>query len=201
MHIQSASRQYSQTGLDTNSYAWRAGLWTEGKFSWLIEGKHNGIFSEKFKVDQLSSNTEKVAFWRLSIPSFSRSYSLHKLFFEYTGDCGSNATAFYSPSEQAILHSSKGTVTLLGGIMEGKGLSQYSIRQKGKDTLFKSMLDGTLNFSPLGKGNIVSTFSLEAQLAPGEDADAIAWMIVTQCKDEAVTINTLLKNRVHAIFH
>ncbi|RFU64285.1 hypothetical protein D0469_18965 [Peribacillus saganii] len=204
MNILSASRLETQYSIETVpcSSRWRAGHWLNGRFRWLNSNTPDkSICSEEFEVKQLSSYNTKVVFWRLTIPNQTSSYSLHKIFFEYEGDCSSNTAAFYSPNEQAIMHSANGTVSLLGGIMEGKGLTQYCIRQKGRDSLFKSKLDGTLNFSPLARGNVISTYSLEALLAPGEDAAATAWMIVSNCKDEAVTLNDQLKNRADGHFY
>lgn len=94
-------------------------------------------------------------------------------------DCSS--TAFYSPSESAIVsYSGKGhLVSLIGGSLNGKPMKQFCIHDKEEYShrkLQDCLKRGQLRMSWLATGNICSTFTFETAISAGMEAEGVIWI-------------------------
>lgn len=93
----------------------------------------------------------------------------------------STSTAFYSPSESAIVSFSGGgqLVSLIGGSLNGKPMKQYCIHDKEEFShrkLQDCLKQGQLRMSWLANGNICSTFTFESAISAGMEAEGVIWI-------------------------
>lgn len=165
----------------------KAGMWIDGGFDWYDEDEHEAGLRSNVKAFSQSYMDRGISFMKFTVSNRSRFTLKPKIVFRYENVQERQAVAFYSPNEQAILHIGQQGVAMLGGMMLGKGMSQYCIQGKGSLYLngcFKSLQDGILLFSPLAKGEVTSIFSLETEIKPFQSAEATAWIIHTDTKEE-----------------
>ncbi|MFD0048344.1 hypothetical protein ACFVHQ_03215 [Actinomycetes bacterium NPDC127524] len=170
----------------------KAGVWMDGTFDWHSEQDSFTNHAGEVRTLIQAFTKSQVSFVTCTIKNNGRAFKYPKFVFQYENILERQAVAFYSPPERAILHMSQGSISLLGGTLKGQGISQYCIQGKGnlyKNGCFKSLKDGILSYSPLAKGEVSSIFSLEAEIGPGECAEAMAWVIHTPTKEEAQGLN------------
>lgn len=169
----------------------KAGIWLDGTFDWVTDESASYSNGEVRALVQ-SFTKRQVTFYKFTIKNASKVKLMPKIMFQYEDLLERQAVAFYSPSEKAILHMGQTSVTLIGGGMRGKGISQYCIQGKKQlyqNGCFKSLKEGILSFSPLAKGEVSSMFSFETTIMPQDSAEAIAWVISSSTQEEARFIN------------
>ncbi len=99
--------------------------------------------------------------------------------YQNLNDCSS--TAFYCPSESAIVSFSGESqlVTLIGGSLNGKPMKQYCIHDKEEynhKALQECLKRGPLRMSWLATGNVCSTFTFETAVSSGMEAEGVIWI-------------------------
>ena len=110
----------------------KVGLWINESFDWYLEEDSMSHPEDGIRT-LLQTFTEKgVSYSKFTIKNISLEEKSPKVFFHYENSFERQAVAFYSPSEQAIIHVAPNSVALLGGMVKGKGISQYCIQGKGR---------------------------------------------------------------------
>lgn len=173
----------------------KVGLWINESFDWYLEEDSMSHPEDGIRTLLQTFTEKEITFSKFTIKNISQETKSPKVFFHYENAFERNAVAFYSPTEQAIVHVAPNSVTLLGGMVKGKGISQYCIQGKGllyQNGCFKSLREGTLFYSPLAKGEVTSIFTLESDILPLECAEVIAWTIHTDTKEYAAMLNRQL---------
>lgn len=173
----------------------KAGLWMDESFDWYPEEDMMSHPGGEVRSLLQTFTQGQITFSKFTIRNTSFEPKYPKVFFRYENAFEKQAVAFYNPNERAILHVANQSIALLGGLVKGKGISQYCIQGKGslyKEGCFKSMKEGILAYSPLAKGEVTSMFTLETEIPPKECVEAVAWAIHTETKEEANFLNNQL---------
>lgn len=178
----------------------KVGLWMNESFDWYLEEDSMSHPEDGIRTLLQNFMEKGISYSKFTIKNISQENKFPKIFFHYENAFERQAVAFYSPSEQAIIHVAPNSVALLGGIVKGKGISQYCIQGKGglyQNGCFKSLREGTLFYSPLAKGEVTSIFTLESEILPLECVEVIAWAINADTKEEAIRLN---RNLVQSVY-
>lgn len=178
----------------------KVGLWMDGNFDWYAEEDMMSHPEGGIRTLLQTFTEKQVTYSKITIKNTSLEKKGPKIFYRYENAFEREDVAFYSPSEQAILHVAPHSVALLGGIINGKGIAQYCILGKGglyQDGCFKSLREGVLFYSPLAKGEVTSIFTLEPEILPSECVEVVAWAIHASTKEEAILLNHDLLNSVY----
>ncbi|WP_180320110.1 hypothetical protein [Peribacillus loiseleuriae] len=173
----------------------KAGIWIDGEFDWYSEEEVAVNTGGQMRSLIQSFSKQHISFVRCTIKNTSAFLKSPKMVFHYENMRDPQNVAFYCPGEKAILHIGKKSISLLGGVVKGKGISQYCIQGKGslyQYGCFKSLKEGILSYSPLAKGEVSSIFSLEPEIQPDECIEAVAWVIHTNTKEEALFMHEKL---------
>ncbi|MDQ0218308.1 hypothetical protein ELQ35_12555 [Peribacillus cavernae] len=179
---------------ETSRKSLKAGIWLDGTFDWVTDESASYANGEVRTLIQ-SFTKRQVTFFKFTIKNSSKEKLIPKIMFHYENLLERQTVAFYSPGEKAIMHIGQTSVALIGGLMNGKGISQYCIQGKKhlyQNGCFKSLKEGILAFSPLAKGEVSSMFSFETAILPQDSAEAIAWVISSATQEEAKFINDSL---------
>lgn len=178
----------------------KVGLWMNESFDWYLEEDSMSHPEDGIRTLLQTFTEKEISYSKFTIKNISLEKKSPKIFFYYDNAFERQAVAFYSPNEQAIIHVAPNSVALLGGMVKGKGISQYCIQGKGglyQNGCFKSLREGTLFYSPLAKGEVTSIFTLESEILPLECVEVIAWTINADTKEEATRLNRKLVQSVH----
>ncbi|MFJ7677943.1 hypothetical protein ACIQXQ_07775 [Peribacillus sp. NPDC097198] len=170
----------------------KAGLWMDESFDWYPEEDMMSQPGGEIRSLLQTFTQGKITFSKFTIRNTSFEPKYPKMFFHYENAFEKQAVAFYSPGERAILHVATQSIALLGGVVKGKGISQYCIQGKGslyQEGCFKSLKEGILAYSPLAKGEVTSMFTLETEILPKECVEVVAWAIHAETKEEAKLLN------------
>jgi hypothetical protein len=177
----------------------KAGLWLDGSFDWYSEEDTASHPGGQLRTLIQSFSKQHISFVKCTVKNTSVIPKLPKFMFHYDNACNRQTVAFYSPGEQAILHVAPHSIALIGGLVRGKGISQYCIQGKGslyQNGCFKSLKEGILSYSPLARGEVSSIFTLETEILPHECIEAIAWIIHANEKEEAIMIQEKLMETI-----
>ena len=173
----------------------KVGLWMNESFDWYLEEDSMSHPEDGIRTLLQTYSEKQISYSKFTIKNTSLETKFPKIFFHYENAFERRAVAFYSPSEQAIIHVAPNSVALLGGMVKGNGISQYCIQGKGglyQNGCFKSLREGTLFYSPLAKGEVTSIFTLESEILPLECVEVVAWTINADTKEEAARLNRKL---------
>ncbi|WP_017755788.1 hypothetical protein [Calidifontibacillus oryziterrae] len=117
-----------------------------------------------------------------------------RLFFQQDFDY--SGTTFFSLGDRNLYHESQGRCILFNGVIDNKGISQYTTVQKD-DLSVRNVLDvenGRLNFNPISTGKVKSAFSLEAKMLPYEIKHGFYWVAFGATIKEVNLLNNIIKN-------
>ncbi|WP_019242567.1 MULTISPECIES: hypothetical protein [Bacillus] len=177
----------------------RIGVWDNGILSWEYPLKNDfyQMNNELFSIASMSCSTEYEIINIQVINKKALSKQV-KIIVQYDSVFEKNSLAFYSPNENAIIHFSDDTVTMIGGILNGKGMCQYCIQENNfasTSQLLRNLECGSLPMSWLAKGDISSTFTLETKLTSGEINEGKIWTfhststeLVREMKNEMILL-------------
>ncbi|MEH6940400.1 hypothetical protein [Bacillus sp. JJ722] len=170
----------------------RIGLWHNGTLSWKypyatdLEDYSDAFFS----VSSLNC-TPDYEITKIHLNNTTKESQLLKIIIEYNHASDAHSTAFYSPSENAIVGMAQNNVTMLGGLLSGKGMSQYCIQRKDYFSTFaflRSLERGNLPLSWLANGDIYSMFILESHICSGAQEEGIIWTFKSSSAEKARTL-------------
>ncbi|WP_163103400.1 hypothetical protein [Peribacillus alkalitolerans] len=187
---------YQQPILFNDDSPLRIGLWSNRGFSWEFPNKQQ--VQSDFSILSLNKN-EEIEHISFSLTNQSQHSKLYKIIVQYLHTSEDKSLAFYSPAKNAILHYSSDSIVMLGGVLNGRGLSQYCIRDYEADQskpIFRSKEEGFLPISPLASGSLCSLFTLEMELAPGKTSEGMIWTITATSNDEMIGIEERLLNKL-----
>lgn len=170
----------------------RIGLWHNGTLSWKYP--HATDFKDYsdsfFSVSSLNC-TPDYEITKIQLNNTTNESQLLKIIIEYNHASDAHSTAFYSPSENAIVGVAQNYVTMLGGVISGRGMSQYCIQKKNyfsSFALLRSLERGNLPLSWLANGDIYSMFILETQICSGVQEEGIIWTFTSSSAEKARTL-------------
>ncbi|HHW36932.1 MAG TPA: hypothetical protein GXX18_06810 [Bacillales bacterium] len=107
-----------------------------------------------------------------------------------------NGTAFFSLSNRTLYHEHDGSYMLFNGLVDNKGISQYTTWQKNdfqnKDIV--NSVNGSLFYNPISSGRVNSAFSLETTVLPYEIKQGYYWIIFGENLNEINNLNDLVKS-------
>ena len=111
-------------------------------FDWYFEEDSMSHLKMAYERLLQTFTERQIPYSKFTIKNISLETKFPKIFFGYENAFERQAVAFYSPNEQAIIHVAPNSVALLGGVVKGKGISQYCIQGKGElyqNGCFKSL--------------------------------------------------------------
>ena len=147
----------------------KAGIWMDGEFDWYSEEEMAVNSGGQMRSLIQSFSKQHISFVRCTLKNTSAFLKSPKMVFHYENKHDPQNVAFYCPGAKAILHVGKKSIALLGGVVKGKGISQYCIQGKGslyRYGCFKSLKEGILSYSPLAKGEVSSIFPWNRKFNP-----------------------------------
>ncbi|KEF38720.1 hypothetical protein M670_01931 [Schinkia azotoformans MEV2011] len=107
-----------------------------------------------------------------------------------------NGTAFFSLSNRTLYHEYDGSYMLFNGLVDNKGISQYTTWQKNdfqnKDIV--NFVNGSLFYNPISSGRVNSAFALETTVLPYEIKQGYYWMVFGDNLNEINYLNNLVKS-------
>jgi len=160
----------------------RIGLFHDGMIFWKYPHLTECLDEQQPTLSIMSMNCsaeyEMIKFCLSTDQKFNQNVKV-VVQYQNLNDCTS--TAFYSPSESAILsYSGEGQlVSLIGGSLNGMPMKQYCIHDKedyNEKTLQDCLKRGQLRMSWLATGNVCSTFTFETVISAGRDAEGVIWI-------------------------
>ncbi|WP_458412489.1 hypothetical protein ACNQFZ_16960 [Schinkia sp. CFF1] len=107
-----------------------------------------------------------------------------------------NGTAFFSMGNRTLYHEYEGTYFLFNGLLDGKGISQYTTWQKNnlENKQVVNIENGILPYNPISAGQIESAFSLETTLLPYEIKHGYYWAVLGKDLNKINRKNEFVKN-------
>ncbi|WP_042345950.1 hypothetical protein [Bacillus massiliigorillae] len=166
----------------------RIGLWHNGTLSWKyphttdLEDYSDSFFS----VSSLNC-TPDYEITKIQLNNNTNERQHLKIIIEYDHASDAHSTAFYSPSENAIVGIAQNNITMLGGMLSGRGMSQYCVQKKNyfsSFALLRSLENGNLPLSWLANGDIYSMFILETEICSGVQEEGIIWTFTSSSAEK-----------------
>lgn len=107
-----------------------------------------------------------------------------------------NGTAFFSLSNRTLYHEYDGSYMLFNGLVDKKGISQYTTWQKSdfKNKEIVNDINGCLCYNPISSGKVNSAFSLETTVLPYEVKQGYYWIVFGKSLNEINNLNNLVKS-------
>ncbi|MGM9926259.1 MAG: hypothetical protein ACI35R_18580 [Bacillus sp. (in: firmicutes)] len=158
----------------------RIGLWHNGSLTWKYPYEKNTEYSDCFFSVASLNCTPDYEIIKIQLSNQTAENQLLKVIIQYDYTCCNQTTAFYSPTENAIMSMGQKRATMLGGSLNGTGMRQYCIQKKtyfNSFTMLHSLASGKLPMSWLAKGDISSMFILETVLESGMKKDGAIWTL------------------------
>ncbi|WP_050615775.1 hypothetical protein [Bacillus testis] len=174
----------------------RIGLWDEQQLTWEYPQNTDQQNSTLFSVTAMNS-TKDYEIIKVQLNNESALKKEVKIIVQYHNVFEKESTAFYSPKENAIICFFENQVTMLGGHLNGKGMSQYclhDIHACNSLNWLESLRQGYLPLSWLAKGEVVSTFALETELSAHQSLEGVIWSF--HSTSEAI-VRRLKKETIH----
>ncbi len=160
----------------------RIGLFQDGAIFWkypcLTECRDEQQPTLSIMSMNCSSEYEMIKFCLTTNQKFNQNV---KVVVQYQNLNDSSSTAFYCPSESAIVSFSgeNQIVSLIGGSLNGKPMKEFCIHDKEEynhKTLQDCLRRGRLRMSWLATGNVCSTFTFETVISSELDAAGVIWI-------------------------
>ena len=130
-YVNTSSAYMEQNRYHLPSRNLKVGLWMNESFDWYLEEDSMSHPEDGIRTLLQTFTEKQISYSKFTIKNISLETKFPKIFFHYENAFERQAVAFYSPNEQAIIHVAPNSVALLGGIVKGKGISQYCIQGKG----------------------------------------------------------------------
>ncbi len=166
----------------------RIGIWSDDLIHWLYPSSSGQKHLEQPMLISSMNSTKQYEIIKFHVTN-SKQHDMHvRIVVLYQNQFCTNSTAFYSPNEKAIICYSDQDVTFLGGSLQNGSMKQYSIQNQQsycQESLQKDIMQGCLPMSWIGKGDIVSIFTLEAVLPAGTSGDGTIWTFYSPSEEEA----------------
>lgn len=157
----------------------KVGLWNGGVLTWEYPsmGEDSNSVNHLLSVTSMNS-TQHYEIIKVQLNNETNMSQHAKIVVQYHNKLDKSTTAFYSPNENAIVCFSEDNVTMLGGVLNGRGMNQYCIQENNycsTAALLRCLDQGNLPLSWLAKGDICSTFTLETTISPGKIEEGLIW--------------------------
>ncbi len=197
----------------------RIGVWVDGAFSWISDGKWN--ISIDYEDETLVSHiiavnselsielhfsdavyNEKNVFVRhIIIKNVSTHARTVRIFFNHEfrmygvrkGD-----TVYWDPIDHTIVHYKGRRVAVIGGLMNDKPFSDYTVGLstiEGKEGTWRDAEDGVLSKNAVEHGTVDSTVACEATIDSEASASCVVWVSFAKTHEEAKELYLYTQNR------
>ncbi|WP_230474308.1 hypothetical protein [Calidifontibacillus erzurumensis] len=183
-----------------NGIEWGSALKWEGKkilqkfrtykYAYAISNKH-GL---QLECEDFVHPNQKIFLKKITLHNDSRKYQDLTLFFQQ--DIGiQNGTAFFSMSNRTIFHEDKGRYVLFNGMIDNRGISQYTTWQDNDfyNKNFLNIENGSLLLNPIAAGQVKSAFSIETTMLPYEIKRGYYWAIAANDLHEIQQLNEYMQ--------
>ncbi|MEK7552594.1 MAG: glycoside hydrolase family 15 protein, partial [Patescibacteria group bacterium] len=192
----------------------QVGVFADGRLSWLadpewhltVESEDDTLAGKILAVNQslgvsllltdLVYNEKNIFLRRVVVKNLrddsSRSLKIffHHQFEPYESHVAH--TAYFDPTQRAVIHYRNRRVFLINGTFEGKPFDDYStgvFGAEGKEGTHKDAEDGRLAKNNIEHGRVDSVIGLEAELAPLEEKILYYWLTVGESISEVAELN------------
>ena len=197
----------------------RLGVWVDGQFSWVgpdwerelrylpdtlvtdVKLAHPGLGVALACHDAVDFH-EDLYIREIVVTNVAPTPREIRLFFTLDLAISGNElgdTAGYDPKTGAVVHYKGPRYFLAGGMaMEGEGLSQFAVGQKGFEGwegTFKDAEDGLLSGNPIAQGSVDSVIGLTLTLPPYESGQAYYWLAAGQSWEDVLRLDGLVKHK------
>ena len=197
----------------------RLGVWVDGQFSWVgpewerdlryqsetlvteVKLAHPGLGVALECHDAVDFH-EDLYLREIVVTNVAPNPREIRLFFSLDLGISGNElgdTAGYDPKTGAVVHYKGARYFLAGGMaLEGEGLSQFAVGQKGYEGwegTFKDAEDGLLSGNPIAQGSVDSVIGLSLTLPPYESGQAYYWLAAGQSWEDVLRLDGLVKHK------
>lgn len=151
--------------------------------------------SLQLEIEDFVHPSHNILLKKVTIHNDSKETQDLALFFQQDFD-HRNGTAFFSLSNRSLYHEYDGSYMLFNGLIDNKGISQYTTWQKN-DFHNKNIVNvenGSLLYKPISAGRIRSAFSLETSVLPYEIKQGYYWIVFGENLNEINNSNDLVKS-------
>lgn len=160
-------------------------------YAYAISNKH----SLQIELEDFVYISDSLLLKKITIHNESKEKQDLTLFFQQDFD-HRDGTAFFSMSNRTLYHEYEGSYLLFNGILDDKGISQYTTWQKNDfhKTNIVNVESGSLLFNPISAGRVKSAFSLETTILPYEIKHGYYWCVLGENLVEIDGLNQLIKS-------
>lgn len=151
--------------------------------------------SLQLEIEDFINTSNSLLLKKITIHNESKERQDLTLFFQQDFD-DRDGTAFFSMSNRTLYHEYEGSYLLFNGILDEKGISQYTTWQKNDlhKTNIVNVESGSLAFNPISAGRVKSAFSLETTVLPYEIKHGYYWCVLGENLMEIDGLNQLVKS-------
>lgn len=216
---------YPHVGLEDHArghYMHRIGVFADGRMSWLgedtawqitvgcaddaLEGRvvavHPGLKVELAFTDAVY-NEQPIFLRRVTVTNKSDEARGIKLFFAHQFEIGKThggETAYFDPSQHAVIHYKGRRVFLMSGTFDNVPFEDYATGRygfQGKEGTHRDAEDGVLSKNPIEHGQVDSVIGMGAGFAPGQSRTARYWMAAARTLSDAVAEHAYVTQSTH----
>lgn len=159
-------------------------------YTFALSEKHSLLL----EVEDFIHPSQSLYLKRITIHNESKDRQDLSLFFKQDYE-HREGTAFFSLSDRTLYHEYEGSYMLFNGLLDDKGISQYTTWQK--DAFQKKNIvnveNGSLLYNPICSGKVKSAFTLEATLLPYEIKHGYYWTVFGKDLNEINKLNKLVQ--------
>jgi GH15 family glucan-1,4-alpha-glucosidase len=216
---------YPHVGLEDHArghYMHRIGVFADGRMSWLgedtawqitvgcaddalesrIVAVHPDLKVELAFTDAVY-NEQPIFLRRVTVINRSAEARGIKIFFAHQFEIGKThggETAYFDPSQHAIIHYKGRRVFLMSGTLDNVPFEDYATGRygfQGKEGTHRDAEDGVLSKNPIEHGQVDSVIGMGAGFAPEQARVARYWMAAAQTLTDAVTEHAYVVEKTH----
>lgn len=197
----------------------RIGVWVDGMFSWIsdkswnisIDYQHETLVSDivatnlelgiELHLSDAVYNENNIFIRHIIAKNLQSQPRTIRIFFNHEfrmygtrkGD-----TVYWDPVDHTIVHYKGRRVAVIGGLMNDKPFSDYTVGLstiEGKEGTWRDAEDGVLSKNAVEHGTVDSTVALEHTLDSEGSASAVLWVSFAKTHEEAKSLYQYAFNR------
>lgn len=197
----------------------RVGVWVDGSFSWLSDGKwtintssgnetmsgettavNNELGIELFFEDVLY-NEKSIFFRQITVKNLWGNLRHIKIYFSHEFEIYESRrgdTAYYDPNNNLIIHYKGRRVFLIKTNNEGKSFDDYTIGLfgiEGKEGSYLDAQDGVLSKNPIEHGKVDSIIGVSLDVDQNFQKTFDYWIAIAKTIQEALDLNEYIEER------
>lgn len=211
---------YPHVGLEDHArghYMHRIGVWVDGRLSWLGEdegwqitvgcaddaleshvvARHTALRVEVTLVDTVY-NEQPIFLRRVTVTNQADEARGIKLFFAHQFEIGKThggETAYFDPTQHAVIHYKGRRVFLIGGMLDNVPFDDYATGRQGfqgREGTHRDADDGKLSQNPIEHGQVDSAIGMTAGYAPQQSRVAHYWIAAGKSIADVASANAYI---------